>query len=390
MIFMKFHLPLRLSIAVLSLLFLLSGCGKSGAGMPPAGMTPEVTVVTLAPQRVEITTELPGRTSPYRIADVRPQVSGIILQRMFTEGSEVKEGEQLYQIDPAPYEAALANSQGALAHNQAILTYDKIAVNREEKLIQSDVISQDAFDQAAANYTQAMADVATGQAAVKTAQINLVYTKVLSPISGRTGRSSVTEGALVTSQQTNPLVTVQQLDPIYVDITEPTSELLRLQRELASGQLQKAGTNEAVAQLTLEDGSPYAEAGKVQFSEVTVDPGTASVTLRAVFPNPERQLLPGMFVHALLKEGFNNQAILVPQQGVTHNQRGEPTALVVGNNNKVELRLLKADRPIGDKWLVTEGLHPGDKVIIEGLQKTMPGATVKPVEFSAENSTPSQ
>jgi len=252
------------------------------------------------------------------------------------------------------------------------------------------VISQDAFDQAAANYTQAMADVATGQAAVKTAQINLVYTKVLSPISGRTGRSSVTEGALVTSQQTSPLVTVQQLDPIYVDITEPTSELLRLQRELASGQLQKAGTNEAVALLTLEDGSPYAEAGKVQFSEVTVDPGTASVTLRAVFPNPQRQLLPGMFVHALLKEGFNNQALLVPQQGVTHNQRGEPTALVVGNDNKVELRLLKADRPIGDKWLVTEGLHPGDRVIVEGLQKTIPGATVKPVEFSSEKSTPSQ
>ena len=388
--FKIFHLPLRFSVVMILLSSLFSGCGKSGSGMPPGGMTPEVTVVTLAPQRVEITTELPGRTSPYRIADVRPQVSGIILKRMFAEGSEVKEGDQLYQIDPAPYEAALANSQGALAHNQAILTYDKIAVNREEKLIQSDVISQDAFDQAAANYTQAMADVATGQAAVKTAQINLVYTKVLSPISGRTGRSSVTEGALVTSQQTNPLVTVQQLDPIYVDITEPTSELLRLQRELDSGQLQKAGTNEALAQLTLEDGSAYAETGTVQFSEVTVDTGTASVTLRAVFPNPHRQLLPGMFVHALLKEGFNNQALLVPQQGVTHNQRGEPTALVVGNDNKVELRLLKADRPIGDKWLVTEGLHPGDKVIVEGLQKTMPGATVKPVEFSAEKSTPAQ
>jgi membrane fusion protein (multidrug efflux system) len=376
--------------AAIPFLILLSGCGKSNQGMPPGGITPEVSVVTLVPRRVEITTELPGRTSPYRIADVRPQVSGIILKRMFAEGSEVQEGEQLYQIDPAPYEAALANAQGTLGHNQAVLAYDKIAVTREVKLIKSDVISQDAFDQASANYSQALADVATAQAAVQTAQINLLYTKVLSPISGRTGRSSVTEGALVTTGQTNPLVTVQQLNPIYVDITQPTSELLRLQRELAEGKLQKAGSNEATAQLTLEDGSRYPETGTVQFSEVTVDQGTASVTLRAVFPNPNRQLLPGMFVHAILKEGFNNQALLVPQRGITHNQKGDPTALVVGDDGKVELRPLKADRAIGDAWLVTDGLKPGDKVIVEGLQKVMPGATVHAVEFSDAGTPPPQ
>ncbi len=380
---MNFHSLSRRALLGISLALILSSCQKPKGGMPPGAGVPEVIVVTLVPQRVEITTELPGRTSPFRIADVRPQVGGIILKRMFTEGSEVQEGQQLYQIDPAPYEAALITAQGMLAHNQAILAYDKLNMDRQKNLIQRDVVSQDAYDQASANYTQVRADATAAQAAVKTAQINLDYTKVLSPISGRTGRSSVTEGALVTTGQATQLVTVQQLDPIYVDITQPTSELLRLQHELASGQLQKAGENEAMAQLILEDGSTYSKMGTVQFSEVTVDQGTASVTLRAVFPNPTRQLLPGMFVHALLKEGFNNKALLVPQQGVTHNQRGEPTALVVGKNHQVELRLLKADRSIGDQWLVTEGLKPGDKVIVEGLQKVMPGMTVHEVEKTA-------
>lgn len=349
--------------------------------MPPQ----EVGIVTLTAQRAEIVTELPGRTAALRVAEVRPQVNGIILKRLFTEGSEVKEGQQLYQIDPATYQAALESAQAALARAEATQQVAKLLSDRRQKLVNSRVISAQDYDDANASYQQAVADVASARAALKSAQINLDYTKVLSPIAGRIGRSMVTEGALVTSGQATPLSTVQQIDPIYVDVTQSSAQLLRLQRELANGQLKNAGDQVATARLILEDGTPYSEPGKLQFSEVSVDQGTGSVTLRAVFPNPNRQLLPGMFVRALITGGINDHAILIPQKGVTRNPRGEPVAMVVGEGNRVEVRVLKTDRVINDQWLVTEGLKEGDRVILEGLQKIGPGAEVNPVVIAEAN-----
>lgn len=363
----------------------LTGCGKQPGrpeGGPPGGMPPqEVAVVTLAQQRAEVVTELPGRTAAYRIAEVRPQVSGIILKRMFTEGTEVQMGEQLYQINPATYQAAYDSANAAVAKAQAAKNVAELLLNRRKKLAASKVISQQDYDDSFAVLRQAEADIAQRNAALEEARINLEYTKVLSPISGFIGRSAVTEGALVTSGQAGALATVQQLDPIYVDITQSSGQLLRLRRELASGRLKNAPAHEASTRLVFEDGTQYPESGTLQFSEVSVDPGTDSVTLRAVFPNPRRELLPGMFVRAMVSEGVNEQAILAPQKGVTRNVRGEPTAFVVGEGNKIELRVLKTDRAIGDKWLVTDGLKPGDRLVVEGLQKIGPGAEVRPVEL---------
>jgi membrane fusion protein (multidrug efflux system) len=367
----------------------LAGCQKPAGDQPPAGPSggppppQEVSVVTLALQKVTLTTDLPGRTSPYRIADVRPQVNGILQKRMFTEGDQVQEGQQLYQIDPAPYQAAYDSAQATLDHAQAEVTSAQFLADRDKGLVASNAVSKQDYDNAVAALLQAKADVASGNAAVETAHVNLVYTKVLSPITGITGRS-VTEGALVTTNQTSPLVTVQQLDPIYVDIPESTAILLRLRRELASGQIQTNGDNQASVTLTLEDASEYDMQGRLQFSEVTVDQGTGSVILRAVFPNPKKILLPGMFVTAHLEEGFVDNGILVPQQGVTHDPRGQATALVVNQDNKVELRTLTTSRAIGDKWLVTDGVQAGDRVIVEGLQKVHPGATVKPKDVTSD------
>ncbi|MEI6491269.1 MAG: efflux RND transporter periplasmic adaptor subunit [Verrucomicrobiota bacterium] len=362
----------------------LTGCGKKPAGSAggaPGGMPPqEVAVVTLAPQRAEIVTELPGRTAACRIAEVRPQVSGIILKRMFTEGAEVKLGEQLYQINPATYQTAYDSAKAAVAKAEAAKNVAELLLNRRQKLATSKVISQQDYDDSFAVLRQAEADISARNAALEEARINLEYTKVLSPISGFIGRSAVTEGALVTSGQAGALATVQQLDPIYVDITQSSGQLLRLRRDLASGQLKNSPGNGASTRLVFEDGTQYPESGILQFSEVSVDPGTDSVTLRAVFPNPRRELLPGMFVRAIVSEGVNEQAILAPQKGVTRNVRGEPIAFVVGEGNKVELRVLKTDRAIGDKWLVTDGLKAGDRLIVEGLQKIGPGAGVRPVE----------
>jgi len=366
---------------LLPFLLMLSACQQSPQGQAPSGPPPprEVGVVTLAVQKVTLVTELPGRTSPYRIADVRPQVNGVLQKRFFAEGADVQAGQQLYQIDPAPYQAAYDSAVAMLAHANAGLTTAKLLADRDKGLIATNAVSKQDYDNSVATEQQAEADVASGQAAVETARVNLVYTKVLSPITGRTGRS-VTEGALVTANQAAPLVTVQQLDPIYVDIPQSMAVLLRLKRELASGQIQNTTGEAARMTLTLEDGSTYEEEGRLKFSEVTVDEGTGSVTLRAEFPNPKAVLLPGMFVTAHLEEGFVESGILVPQIGVTHNQRGEPTALVVMPDNTVELRTIKTDRAIGDKWLVTDGLKAGDRVIVDGLQKVMPGATVKPTE----------
>ena len=379
----------RIAFAASTIAFSLSlaGCGKSangGAGGPPPPA--EVTVVTLQPQRVTLTTDLPGRTSPYRIADVRPQVNGVLQKRMFIEGDSVQEGQQLYQIDPAPYQAAYDSAEAQLAHAKAAVTSAQFLVDRDKQLLAGNAVAKQDYDNAVSALLQSQADVASGDAAVETARVNLTYTRVLSPITGITGRS-VTEGALLTIGQTTALVTVQQLDPIYVDIPESTAILLRLRRELASGQIKTSGDNQAPVSLTLEDNSTYEEIGRLQFSEVTVDQGTGSVILRAIFPNPKKILLPGMFVTAHLEEGFVENAMLVPQQGITHNARGDATALFVNADNKVEQRTLTTSRAIGDKWLVTDGVQAGDRVIVEGLQKVQPGATVSPKEQAPTDST---
>jgi membrane fusion protein (multidrug efflux system) len=318
-------------------------------------------------QSVSLTTDLPGRTVAFRVADIRPQVSGVVQRRMFVEGSDVKQGQQLYQIDPALFQAAY---ESAMASAES----SRLQAERYKPLADVNAVSKQ-------DYANAVAAAAQSKASADTARINLVYTRLLSPITGRIGRSSITEGALVTANQTTALATVQQLDPIYVDVTQPSVVLLRLKRELAAGRLVQAGGNQAEVQLLLEDGSHYPLKGKLQFAEVQVDPTTGSVTMRALFPNPDKLLLPGMFVREQIEEGTRTDALLVPQLAVTHNQKGDPTALVVNADNKVELRVLITERAIGDKWLVTDGVKAGDRVIVEGLQYARPGAAVKPEEL---------
>ena len=359
---MQFKPAVTALVSAVALATLLSGCNKEEA-TAPAAQAPQVGVVTLQPQAFTLTSELPGRTSAYRVAEVRPQVNGIILKRLFKEGSEVKAGQQLYQIDPAVYEANLANAQANLQATRSL-------ADRYKQLIDEQAVSRQEYDDANAKRLQA-------EASLKSAQIDLRYTKVMAPISGRIGRSSVTEGALVSNGQTNAMATIQQLDPIYVDVTQSSAELLKLRRDLEGGQLQKAGENAAKVQLILEDGSTFAQEGRLEFSEVSVDETTGSVTLRAVFPNPDHTLLPGMFVHARLQAGVNANAILAPQQGVTRDLKGTPTAMVVNQQNKVELRQLKASRTLGSDWLIEEGLNPGDRLITEGLQYVRPGVEVK-------------
>jgi membrane fusion protein, multidrug efflux system len=343
---------------------LLGACAKKVPPPPPPPLA--VKVITLTPQTVSLTTDLPGRTVPYKVAEIRPQVSGVIQKRMFVEGSDVKEGQQLYQIDPSLYRAAY-DSAAATAESS------RLQVERYKPLAEVNAVSKQDYD-------NAVAAAAQNKASADTARINLVYTRLLAPISGRIGRSAVTEGALVTANQTTALATVQQLDPIYVDVTQPSAVLLRLRRELAAGELVQTGGNEAEVHLQLEDGSHYKLPGKMQFAEVQVDQTTGSVTLRALFPNPDKLLLPGMFVREQIEEGRRTNALLVPQVAVTHNQRGDATALVVNGENKVELHTLATERAMGDKWLVTEGLKAGDRVIVEGLQYAKPGTTVKPEE----------
>jgi len=362
----------------------LAACSSGKTAVPPSP-PPEVGVVTLHPQPVTITTDLPGRMAAYRIAEVRPQVSGVIIKRLFTEGSEVKAGQQLYQIDPAPFQANLESAQASLARARATLKSAALLAQRYKPLAEAHAVSQQNYDNAIAAESQAAADIASAQAAVDTAHINLAYTRMFSPISGRTGRSSVTEGALVDANQRTALVVVQQLDPIYVDVTQPSTMLLRLQREFASGQLKKVGESQARAQLMLEDNTRYEQSGTLQFAEVAVDSGTGSVTLRAVFPNPRHILLPGMFVHEQIEEGVNEHGLLVPQRAITHNARGEATTMVVGANNTVSARVVKTERAIGDQWLVSDGVAAGDRVIVVGLQRLGSGvAVVKPTEVSPD------
>ncbi|HAU3146208.1 TPA: multidrug efflux RND transporter periplasmic adaptor subunit AcrA [Salmonella enterica subsp. salamae] len=345
---------------------------------------PEVGVVTLKTEPLQITTELPGRTVAYRIAEVRPQVSGIILKRNFVEGSDIEAGVSLYQIDPATYQATYDSAKGDLAKAQAAANIAELTVKRYQKLLGTQYISKQEYDQARADAQQATAAVVAAKAAVETARINLAYTKVTSPISGRIGKSSVTEGALVQNGQASALATVQQLDPIYVDVTQSSNDFLRLKQELANGSL-KQENGKAKVDLVTSDGIKFPQSGTLEFSDVTVDQTTGSITLRAIFPNPDHTLLPGMFVRARLQEGTKPTALLVPQQGVTRTPRGDATVLVVGADNKVETRQIVASQAIGDKWLVTDGLKAGDRVVVSGLQKVRPGAQVKVQEITADN-----
>lgn len=344
---------------------------------------PEVGVVTLRTQPAALKAELAGRTAPFLVAEVRPQVTGIIQKRLFVEGADVKAGAALYQIDPATYQASLDSAKAALAKAEANLFTAKLKADRYKDLVVIKAVSQQDYDDAVAALKQAEAEVSASRAAVETARINLDYTRVSAPISGRIGRSAVTPGALVTANQATSLATVTQLDPMYVDVTQSSAELLRLKRQLASGQLKSLTNSKAKATLILEDGSTYPLEGQVQFSEVTVDQSTGTITLRAVFPNPKHELLPGMYVRAILETGIDEQAILVPQQAVARNQKAEPVAMVVDAQGKVEQRMLELSRSVGNQWLVLSGLADGDRVIVEGLQKVKAGGMARAVELDS-------
>ncbi|MHB8881601.1 MAG: efflux RND transporter periplasmic adaptor subunit [Thermodesulfovibrionales bacterium] len=364
---------------------IVSGCGKKNAPAAKGpGTPPEVGIMVVEPQRVALTTELSGRTSAYQIAEVRPQVGGIIQKRLFTEGADVKAGEVLYQIDPAPFMAAFSSAKAALARSRANLVPARLKAERYKELVKINAVSKQDYDEADAALRLIEADVEAGKAALEAALINLEYTKVSAPISGRIGRSSVTNGALVTANQAASLATIQELSTIYVDVTQSSAELLRLKQNLAKGLLKSGGAAQAAVRLLLEDGSVYPLQGKLKFSEVTVEPSTGSITLRAIFPNPKQILLPGMFVRAVLEEGVNDKAILIPQRGVTRNPAGNALVMVVGAEEKVEPRVIKAERTVGDSWLISDGLKPGDRVILEGIQKARPGTPVKAVPFGSK------
>lgn len=354
------------------------GC-KPAPGARPA---PEVVVQTVHPERAVLTTELPGRTAAYLVAEIRPQVNGLIQKRLFQEGSDVKAGSVLYQIDPAPYQAALDQAQAALMAAESDLPAVRARAERMKGLVQIHAVGAQDAEESEAAHLKAQANLAAAKAALETAKINLAYTPIKAPISGRTGMSAVTPGALVTAYQPLALTTVQQLDPIYVDVTQSSSDLLRLQRSLESGRLRSAGESARKVKLFLEDGSPYPLEGALQFRDVTVDPGTGSVTLRIVFPNPRHVLLPGMFVRAVVEEGIDEKAILAMQEGVTRDVKGNAVALALDASGKVEQRILTVDRTVGSRWLVTAGLADGDRIIVEGSQKVRPGMVVKAVPWA--------
>lgn len=366
---MQFKPTISIWVSALSLAALvLTGCDK--AAQQPQNRPPQkVEVITVKTQPYTLTRELPGRTIAYRVAEVRPQVDGIILKRLFKEGSDVKEGDQLYQIDPAIYQANVKSARANLASAQAL-------EKRYRALVSTKAVSQQQYD-------DAKAALLAAQANLETAQVRLRYTKVLAPLSGHISRSLVTEGALVTAGQANALTNINQLDPIYVDITQPSKEILTLRDELASGLLEKVGDNAAKTTLYLEDGTTYQHEGRLEFSEVYVNESTGAVTLRAIFPNPDNKLLPGMFVRARLKEGVRPKAILIPQLAVTRNIKGEAVVMVVDKDNKVEQRVLDVSRVADyNQWLVNQGLQENDKVIVKGLQKVQQGSVVDPIEQS--------
>ena len=350
----------------------------AGAAPPPA-----VTVLKAQPESVPLVTELPGRTAARLIAEIRPQVTGIIKERPFEEGSEVKAGQLLYQIEPAPYQAAFDSAKANVERAEANLVVARLKAKRYAGLEKNDAVSKQANDEALAEAQKAEAELAAARAALDKAGIDLNFTRVRSPIAGRIGRSAVTPGALVTANQAVALATVQQLDPINVDLTESSAERLRIERQLESAKLQRAEGSTVPVKLVLEDGSLYGLEGKLAFSEVSVHEATGTVTLRAVFPNPDRQLLPGMYVRARLSHGLNRQAVLLPHAALSRNPRGQAQVMVVDAEEKVEARNVEAERSHGEKWVVTAGLKAGDRVIVEGLQKVRPGAVVKAEEAGA-------
>jgi len=367
-------------VAILSVaLAILGACAQAKPSAPPP-QPPEVTVVTVHKEPVPVTTDLPGRTSAYLVAQVRARVDGIVQKREFKEGADVKAGQRLYQVDPAPYRAALDSALAALQKAQATLAAMNAQAERYKILIGGNGVSKQEYDNAIAAQAQAAADVASGNAAVQAARINLGYTDVVSPISGRIGPSQVTQGAYVQASAATPMATVQQIDPVYVDLNESSLEGLQLRRDVASGRLKLKGPGQAKVTLLLEDGTPYPESGTLQFTDITVEPGTGSVTVRAIFPNPRQVLLPGMFVRARIDRGVDDTAMLVPQVGVTHDPQGQATALVVGTDNKVASRVIEATRTLDDQWVVQGGLDEGERVIVAGLQKVHPGILVRAVE----------
>lgn len=365
-----------------AILFVLAGCAeKPAAATAPGAASPQVvSVVTVKPEAVAITTELPGRVEATRIAEVRARVAGIILQRVFQEESDVQAGEVLFRIDPAPLQAAYESAQAALAKAEAALTQATLKAQRYQSLVARNAISKQDYDDATAAQERAAADVAAAKAALQTAHLNLDYATVTAPISGRIGRALVTEGALVGQGEATPLATIQQLDPVYVNLTQASIELLRLRQAMASGQFKDAGQGRAKVTLITEDGEIYPLTGTLLFSSMSVDESTGAVALRATFPNPDRFLLPGMFVRARLEQAVAERAITVPQQAVLRSPQGA-SVMVVGPDGKVTVQPVKADHAQGDKWLISQGLKAGDRVIVEGLQKIKPGMTVKAVPW---------
>jgi membrane fusion protein, multidrug efflux system len=375
----------KLTLLLCGLLFAL-GCDNSRDKAPaPSGPPPvvEVGVIQIAPQSVTIVRELPGRTSAFRVAEVRARVNGIVQKRLFEEGADVKANQPLFRIDPAPYQAALESARAQVVRAEATADSAKLLAERYAKLIETNAISRQEYDDALAKQKTVAAEVAAARAAEKAARINLEYTTVTAPIAGRIGRSDVTEGAYVQAAQATLLATVQQLDPVYVDLTWSSTEVMRVRRAIESGQLVTEG-GKAKVTIVLEDGRDYGERGTLQFADVSVDPTTGSVALRAIVPNAKAELLPGMFVRARLDEGTKPDALLVPQRAVTRDPTGKAVALVVDKAGKVERRILETDRAVGDAWLITSGIAAGEQVIVEGLQKARPGATVKAVPAKTE------
>lgn len=356
---------------------LLGACGTGQEAGPPP--TPAVTVVELGSQDVTLTRELPGRTNAWLVAEVRPQVSGLVAERLFTEGERVKAGQPLYQIDDATYRATVNSARAQLARARATLTSARLTAERIASLAKIDAVSVQDNDNATAALAQAEADVGVARAALDAANVMLGYARITSPIDGRIGRSSVTQGALVTANQPQALATVQQLDPIYVDLTQSSTELLDLRRSLAEGRLSR-GEEAMPVKILLEDGSEFPHPGTLKFSEVAVDPSTGSYALRIEVPNPEHMLMPGMYVRAVLGAGVRADAVLVPQRGIARDPKGNTTAMVVDAQGVVEQRQVVVSRTIGDQWLVESGLAAGDRVVVEGLQKIAPGATVEVTE----------
>ena len=370
----KALLQAALPPAMLAAVLTMSGCSRGTQA--PAAAPPEVSVVTVHHASVPVTIELPGRTAPYLVAQVRARVDGIVQQREFTEGGDVSADQRLYQIDPAPYRATLDSAQATLSRARANVESTKAQAERDKVLVAGNAVSKQAYVNAVAAQRQAEADVASGVAAVQTATINLGYTDVIAPISGRVGPSLVTQGAYVQASAATLMATIQQIDPIYVDLNETSVEGLQLQQRVASGQVKLNGPDQATVRLLLEDGTEYAQTGKLQFTDITVDPGTGSVTVRAIFPNPQGVLLPGAFVRARIDQGTDDRAMLVPQDGVTHDRNGRATVLVVRADNKVELRAVSATRTFGTNWVIESGLNDGDRVIVSGVQRVQPGMLV--------------